>query len=116
METSVDDPSLDKIIKCVISSDLKNLEILVPGEPPIIPQFPLCGKWRKNVTLLHLAASYGSLTCMEFCLPNINIDSQTEDGWTALHCAAANKHKSSVEYLLANNANTNICNSEKIFF
>ena len=114
MQLKTDEDSLDDIIKCVVSGNLKKLEELVPGEPPIISQFPLCGKWRKNVTLLHLASAYGSLTCIKFCIPRIKIDSQTDDGWTPLHCAAANRHQSSVEILLANKANPNIYNSEKI--
>lgn len=116
MISNSSEDSLDEIIKCVVSSNLKRLEELVPNEPPIVPQFPVCGKWRKNITLLHLASSYGSLTCIEFCLPKININAQTEDGWTPLHCAATNRHQSAVELLLKNRANPNIYNSDKIFF
>lgn len=114
MQTKTNENSLDEIIKCVVSGNLKRLEELVPGDPPIIPQFPLCGKWRKNITLLHLASTYGSLTCIKFFLPKINVDSQTDDGWTALHCAATNRHQTSVELLLKNKANPNIYNSEKV--
>ncbi|OHT13553.1 hypothetical protein TRFO_03299 [Tritrichomonas foetus] len=49
-------------------------------------------------------------------MPIIDVNSQTDDGWTALHCAAANRHQSSVEFLLKNKADGNICNNEKIRF
>ena len=73
------DPRLDEVIKCVTSSDLDKLKVLTEEKIPIIPEFPLCGKWRKNITLLHLAAAYGSLTCIQYFLDKIDINSLTDD-------------------------------------
>ena len=74
------DPKVDEIIKCVTSSNLAKLGELMKGEIPVVEQFPLCGKWRKRITLMHLAAAYGSLTCIQYLIGKIDINSQTEDG------------------------------------
>lgn len=73
------DPSIDQIIKFVISSNLDEVKKAIKGEPPIVADFPICGKWRKNLTLLHLAAAYGSLTCITFFLGKIDINCRTLD-------------------------------------
>ena len=75
----MDKKTLDTIIKYVISSNLDELRKCITGEPPVVEEFPLCGKWRKNVTLMHLAAAYGSLTCITFFLGKIDINSRTSD-------------------------------------
>ena len=71
---------VDEVIKCVTSSNLEKLEQLVSGEFPVLDQFPLGGKWRKNVTLMHLASAYGSLTCIQYFIGKIDINAQTDDG------------------------------------
>ena len=72
-------PTKDDIIKYVTSSNLDALRKYVTGEPPVVDEFPLCGKWRKNITLMHLAAAYGSLTCITFFLGKIDINARTLD-------------------------------------
>ena len=114
MKSLKNDKFFDKIIKYIVSSDLNELSSLISGEVQVIPQFPLCGQWRKNVSFLHIAASYGSITCIQFFIPKININIQTEDLWTPLHCASANLHLNCVEYLLKHEADPNINNSEKM--
>ena len=71
--------SIDDIIKFVISSNLEELRKCITGDPPIVEEFPLCGKWRKKITLLHLAAAYGSLTCITFFIGKIDINAKTTD-------------------------------------
>jgi hypothetical protein len=71
---------LDIIVKCVTSSDIETLQSLLSDPLPVVPQFPLCGKWRKNITLMHLAAAYGSLTSAQFLLGKGDINAQTDDG------------------------------------
>jgi hypothetical protein len=71
---------IDVFVKCVISSDIEKLEQSGCDGSMCLPDFPLCGKWRKNLTGLHLAAAYGSLTCLEYFLNKIEVNSQTADG------------------------------------
>lgn len=71
---------VDEIIKYVTSSDIEKLEQLRTGDFPIVDQFPLGGKWRKQVTLMHLAAAYGSLTCIQYLLGKVDVNAQTDDG------------------------------------
>jgi hypothetical protein len=71
---------LDEIIKCVTSSNIEGLAPLTTGPLPTVPQFPLCGQWRKKISLLHLAAAYGSLTSIQYFLGKIDINIQTDDG------------------------------------
>lgn len=102
----------DEIIKFVTSSNLDELRKCITDVPPMIEEFPLCGKWRKNITLMHIAAAFGSLTCITFFNGKIDINSKTNDNWTPLHCAAANKHKTSVNLLLKYGADASIANSD----
>ena len=69
----------EKLIQSVISSNLDQIILLTKDEIPILNEFPLCGKWRKNVTLLHISAAYGSLTCIQYFINKIDINSITND-------------------------------------
>jgi ankyrin repeat protein len=71
---------LDIIVKCVTSSDLETLQTLLSDTLPFVRQFPLCGKWRKTITLMHLAAAYGSITSAQFLQGKGDINAQTDDG------------------------------------
>jgi hypothetical protein len=72
--------TIEEIVTCVTSSDLERLTALTRDHIPIVPHFPLCGQWRKNITLLHLAAAYGSLTSMEYLFDKVDFSAQTDDG------------------------------------
>jgi len=71
-------PSVDEIIKYVTSSDLEKLEAPSLGETPVVAYFPLCSKWRKNITLLYLAVAHGSLTCIQHFMSKVDVNSQTD--------------------------------------
>lgn len=49
---------------------------------------------------LHIAASEGSLTLVQFFATRIGVDSRTKLSYTALHCAARKKRTSVIETLL----------------
>jgi hypothetical protein len=106
--TSKTSASAEEIVTCVTSSDLDRLIALTRDGIPIVPHFPLCGQWRKNVSLLHLAAAYGSLTSMQYFVGKIDMNVQTDDHWTPIACAAGNRHARSVGFLIENGANPNI--------
>ena len=69
----------EKLIQYVISSNLDMVNRIVTGSPPSIDEFPLCGKWRKPASLLHISAAYGSLTCIQFFLGKIDANIATSD-------------------------------------
>ena len=71
--------NVEEIVKFVISSNLEELQKHVKENPPIVSDFPLCNKWRKNISLLHLTASYGSLTSITYLLDYIDVNTKTED-------------------------------------
>ena len=71
---------VNEIVKCVTSGNIEKLEQLTHGVLPIVSQFPLCGAWRKNITLMHFSAAYGSLTCLEYTIGKVDINAQTDDG------------------------------------
>ena len=104
-------PTQDELIKFVISSNLEQIKIHISGTPDLIKEFPLCGEWRKNITYMHLAAAYGSITCIQYFKDKIDINSQTDDKWTPLHCAAANAHNKAIEVLLDYGADPNLTTS-----
>jgi hypothetical protein len=72
--------NIEEIVTCVTSSNLERLTALTRDRIPIVPQFPLCGQWRKSISLLHLAAAYGSLTSMQYLIGQTDVNVQTEDG------------------------------------
>jgi hypothetical protein len=73
-------PTIEEIVACVTSSDLDRLIALTTDHIPIVPHFPLCGEWRSNITLLHLASAYGSLTSIQYLLAHLDPNVQTDDG------------------------------------
>jgi hypothetical protein len=71
---------IDEFVKYVISNDVESLEKMDAKSGPFLSLFPLCGKWRSNITGLHLSAAYGNLTCAEYFIDKISINAQTSDG------------------------------------
>ncbi|KAI9298648.1 ankyrin [Neoconidiobolus thromboides FSU 785] len=54
-----------------------------------------------KLSLLHLASSYNHISICQYLIENgANVNPQDREGWTPLHCAAAEGHESIVKYLI----------------
>lgn len=61
---------------------------------------------------IHLAARYGSLSCLRLFIENgVDISSVDNNGWSALHYAAGNKKAECVVYLLQAGLDINMTNN-----
>lgn len=55
-----------------------------------------------HLTLLHLASSYNHLSICQYLIENgAFVNSRDREGWTPIHCAAAEGHDSIVRFLLS---------------